>query len=101
MPRLGAKSHLDTETPVVRSTKCLSADVGGETVLMNGMEGCYAGLDDIGRDIWRCLEQPTTVAAIRDHLAARYDGEPSTIEADVLAFLTELLRRGMIEVGRR
>lgn len=82
---------------VVRSARCLSTEVGDETVLMSIESGCYGGLDDIGGDIWRRLRHPVAIADLCDALAAEYDTGRATIETDVLAFLEALLQRQMIE----
>lgn len=86
---------------VVRSVQCLSTEVGDETVLMSVESGCYGGLDDIGSDIWRRLEKPVSVAELCDGLAAEYEADRATIEADVLAFLHGLLQKQMIEILSR
>lgn len=83
---------------VVRSEQCLSTEVGDETVLMSVDSGCYGGLDDIGSDIWRRLEKPVSVAELCDGLAAEYEADRATIEADVLVFLRGLLQKQMIEI---
>lgn len=85
---------------VVKSEQCLSAVVEDETVLMSIESGCYAGLDDIGSEIWQCLEKPITVAELCDGLASKYEASRSVIEADVLAFLHSLWQKQMIEIVR-
>jgi hypothetical protein len=86
---------------IVRSGQCLSTEIDDETVLMSVESGCYGGLDDIGSDIWRRLEKPISVVELCDGLASEYDANRATIEADVLAFLSGLLEKQMIEIVPR
>lgn len=85
---------------VARSASCLSAEVGDEMVLMSVESGCYGGLDDIGSDIWRRIENPVAVAELCSALAAEYDAPRDAIEWDVLAFLDALRQKQMIEILR-
>ncbi|MBF0375281.1 MAG: PqqD family protein, partial [Alphaproteobacteria bacterium] len=55
--------------------------------------GVYCGLDAIGSDIWRRLEQPIRVDALCADLARDYDAPDETIAADVLALLARLLEQ--------
>lgn len=100
MIALELSGELTAADRVVKSEQCLSAVVEDETVLMSIESGCYAGLDDIGSEIWRCLEKPVTVAELCDGLASEYEADRATIEADVLAFLRGLLQKQMIEIVR-
>lgn len=93
-------SPLSASDRVVRSTACLSAEVGNETVLMSVESGCYGGLDEIASDIWRRIENPVSVAGLCDALVADYDAPRDAIERDVLAFLDALRQKQMIEVMR-
>jgi hypothetical protein len=76
----------------------VSADVGGETILLSMQSAEYYGLDSVGSRIWELVREPIQVAKIRDVIAREYDVELERCEADVLAFLRELAVRGLLEV---
>ena len=79
----------------------LSADLGGELVLMSLESGKYYGLDEIGSEIWRRLETPARVSSLCGDLAAAYDAPADLIERDVLALLHRLLDEDLIQVKPR
>lgn len=89
---------LDRGARVRRCGDLLSADVDGEMVMMDVETGVYFGLDAIGTDIWKRLEAPVTVADLTADLVGDYDAAPETIERDVLALLTDMKTRGLVEV---
>lgn len=86
------------ESRVRRREDCLSAAVDDELVLMSVDRGAYFGLDAIGRVVWEGLAEPVRVADLCARLEERYDGAPSDIEADVLAFLRGLAAKDLIVV---
>jgi hypothetical protein len=94
-----AAPSLDRSALVQRVASVLSAEVDGEAVLMNVEKGFYFGLDDIGSDVWRRLEQPVGIAALAAALAEDYDGDPAVIEADVIALLSDMAANGLVEVS--
>jgi len=90
-------SALTGTSVVQRRPDALSADVGGELVLMSVDHGRYYGLDDIGSDIWEQTEQAISVRQLCDWLSAKYEGDPAVIERDVLHLLAELAAQDLIE----
>ncbi|MBS7538159.1 PqqD family protein [Ancylobacter lacus] len=89
---------VDILSEVVRKKGYLGAAVGEEQVLLDMEHGVYIGLNPVGSDIWRRIEQPKVVAALCEELRAAYDAEAGVLEADVLGFLDRLLRQDMIEL---
>jgi hypothetical protein len=87
-------------TSIVAATKDqVSADLGGETILLSMQSAMYYGLDSVGARIWELLREPVRVSEIRDVIAREYDVEIERCESDVLAFLEELAAKGLIEVS--
>lgn len=84
---------------VVASSRQVSTEVEGESVLLNFDEGVYYGLDQVGARVWQLLQAPVTPAEIRDSIVAEYEVEPERCGADIQELLEELRAAGLIEVG--
>ena len=95
---MAAAQKVHLSSIVVRSDAPLSADVGGEIVLMSIERGKYYDLDLVSSDIWRRLSQPVRVADLCVMLAEEYDGESATIQTDVVALLRQFVGHGLIQV---
>lgn len=92
--------HLIADVTVIsRSPSVLAAEVEGEIVMMSIERGSYFGLDDIGSDVWKRIEQPCTFAALIDGLAAAYDADRATIAADVRALLDRMAAQDVVRLA--
>lgn len=80
------------------STDCVARDVSGEIVLLNLRNGTYYGLDHTGALIWDMLGAGTDLGTLVTTLHERSGEDVARIEADVLAFLTDLLEHGLVDV---
>lgn len=69
-------------------------------MLMSIARGRYVGLDDIGSDIWRRLQEPQMVGSLCASLAQDYDADPEIIEREVIELLGKLQEHGLVEVER-
>ena len=58
---------------------------------------CY-GMEIIAGQIWQLLDRPRTVADLCSALTNGYDVSRETCESDVLEFVEELNREGLIEI---
>lgn len=76
----------------------IAATVDREIVILSVERGSYYGLDDIGSDIWEKLANPTSIGAICDVLAEKYQGDRATIERDVLSLLEQMAAEGLISI---
>ena len=74
----------------------LSADLEDELVLLAPRTGMYYGLDEVGRAIWKQIEEMQPVATVRDRVLEQYDVEPERLDADVDEFLRDLAGEGLI-----
>jgi hypothetical protein len=84
---------------ISRSPSVLAAEVDGEIVMMSIEQGRYFGLDDIGSDIWKRIEQPCSFAALVDALATDYDADRGTIAADVTALLNRMAEQDVVRLA--
>jgi hypothetical protein len=87
---------LTVESVVRRTPDLLSAEVGRELVLLHTEHNAYYDFDHIGAAIWRVLDGDVTVHDIVTQLLARFDVERTVCEADVITFLEEARREGLI-----
>jgi Coenzyme PQQ synthesis protein D (PqqD) len=87
---------LTPESTVVACDDQISANLGGDTVVMHPGTEMYFSLDAVGARIWELLQSVTTVAAIRDAIVAEYDVEIDRCERDLLALLADLQSHGLL-----
>ena len=74
----------------------LSAEIDGEVVALNAEKGICYGLDTIGSVIWAMIEKPVSIGDLCARLTARYRVDPATCARDVIDWLEDLRREGMI-----
>jgi hypothetical protein len=91
-------ARMDAATRLVAARDQVSVDVEGEAVILSLADGVYYGLDPVGARVWSLLEQPRTVAELRDAVVAEWEVDAPTAERDLLALLGELADRGLVEV---
>ncbi|HEX6039031.1 PqqD family protein [Longimicrobium sp.] len=89
---------MDADTRVVAARDQVSVEVEGEAVILSLADGVYYGLDPVGARVWTLLEQPRTVAELRDAVVAEWEVDAPTAERDLLALLDALAGRGLVEV---
>ncbi|MCA9572069.1 MAG: PqqD family protein [Myxococcales bacterium] len=78
-----------------RAQGVASADLGGETTLMEPTTGVYFGLDRVGAEVWSLLEG-RTLDELVERLVAEYDVEPDRCRADVLELLEALEAKRLV-----
>ncbi|HVH12083.1 MAG TPA: PqqD family protein [Longimicrobium sp.] len=89
---------MDAATRVVAARDQVSVEVDGEAVILNLADGVYYGLDPVGARVWGLMEEPRTVAELRDAVVAEWEVDAPTAEADLLELLADLAARGLVEV---
>ena len=90
---------IEATTTVVRTEGIMTAPVDQEIVLLNMAGNNYVSLDAIGRRIWELLETPVGVDELCQKLGVEFEGTQEQISADVLSFLAELEREGLVRVA--
>jgi hypothetical protein len=92
------ETTLGENSVVVQSTGQVSSDLAGEAVILNLDSGTYYGLDAVGARIWSLIQEPKTLAEVRDAILAEYDVEIERCERDIRTLLEKLASEGLIEI---
>jgi hypothetical protein len=90
--------RMDADTRVAAARDQVSVEVEGEAVILSLADGVYYGLDPVGARVWQLMEQPRTVAELRDAVVAEWEVDAPTAERDLLALLADLAGRGLVEI---
>lgn len=91
-------SDLSNDALLVATKQQVSCELGDEAAILNMKNSVYYGLDPVGARIWRLLQQPTSIGAIRDVIVEEYDVTPQQAESDLRALLEKLLSEGLVEL---
>ena len=89
---------LGIESRVVVSKDQVSCDLEGEAAILNLKNSVYYGLDPVGARVWQLIQEPTTLAQIREVLRAEYDVETSQLETDIRDLVEQMAEQGLIEI---
>lgn len=89
----------DSSAPLLRSPDIIASEVDGELVLVSIQDGKYFGLDAVGSEIWRLLEEPRSSAALVEALQSQFEGDAAQVESDTLAFIDELAANGLLRAA--
>ena len=89
--------RLDPGDRVVASRDQVSCELEGEAVILGLGNGVYYGLNPVGAFAWKLLEEPRTVAELRDAIVAEYEVDAPRAEADLLRLLDDLSASGLVE----
>jgi len=81
---------------VVVSDNQVSADLSGEVVILGMKEGAYFGVDAAGARIWALLQTQRVLRDVVTTLVAEYDVPEQQCASDVLAFVEDLVDRGLV-----
>jgi hypothetical protein len=87
---------LERSMRLARSSQLVGGEVDGEMVLISIQDGKYFGLDPIGTEIWRRLEEPKRFDVLTAELQDFFDGEPEVIEREAANFVEQLLGANLL-----
>lgn len=90
--------QISAQTKVVISSKVLSQEVRGETVLLDLSREFYFGLDAVGTRVWQLLREGKSLKQLLDVMLDEFDVAREQLEMDVVAFLENLVSAGLISV---
>lgn len=84
------------DTVVSRGAGHVETRMGEQTVMMSIDQGKYFALEASGQRIWEMMDQPIRVDALIDRLTQEYDVPRERCRAEVLGFLEDLRRHGLL-----
>jgi hypothetical protein len=93
---------LNLESVLIPSEDIVAREIEGELIIVplvagiGDMEDELFSLNDYAKVIWRQFDGQNSLGAIVDNLAVEYDADREEIAGDVLGFVGELTRRGML-----
>lgn len=85
-------------TRIVAIQNQVSAELSGESVVLNLATGIYHGFDEVGSRVWELIQQPTTFGEVRDVLLSEYEVDEATCEQDLRELLEQLQSAHLIEI---
>lgn len=92
---------LTPDQVVSRNPETASRIIAGEAIVLTPRDSKIRNLNETGSRIWELLETHPTVGSIIERLHAEFDVSEDQAREDVLAFLEELLARGLVTVQDR
>ncbi len=93
------QAQISGESVVRQSAGQVSCELDGEVVALSLEGGKYYKLDEVGAAAWALLAKPIRVADLCGELRRAFAVDAGRCEADVLAFLDELRRSGLLALG--
>ncbi len=87
--------EISLDTVIVRSAGRTSATIDEVTAVMDPDADAYLLIDAVGSDIWTRIEKPIRIRDLSATLRTIYDVDSEVCARDVLAFVNELVRRGL------
>jgi hypothetical protein len=77
----------------------ISQNLNGEEVILHLDHGQYYGLTEVGTHVWQFIQEPKTVAEIKQSILKTYDVSAEACEKDLLQLLQDLLNEELIEIN--
>lgn len=87
---------MNPDTILIIPPQVMSRLVDDETVLLDLESGMYFGLDGVGKKIWDSVTEGCSIGEIAAIITAEYEVDEERAQADVVAFTSELVERGLL-----
>ena len=87
------------DTKLSIPAQVMSRLVDDETVLLDLESGMYFGLDGVGKRIWESVADGISLGDIAAIITAEYEVDESQALADVIAFASDLVERGLLRAA--
>ncbi|MGH7558955.1 MAG: PqqD family protein [Gemmatimonadota bacterium] len=89
---------MSSDSVLIAAAGQVSCELGEEVVILDVEGGTYFGLQGVGARVWEPLDRPVAVSEIERVVLEEYDVEPERCRWDLVAFLSGLVTRGLVEV---
>ena len=91
---------IDTAAKFKKTSRQVSCPINDDIAILDTEKSLYFGLEGVAVQVWEALDQPRSVAELRDAIVARFDVSAAECEQDVVRLLGELEAQGLVEVAR-
>ena len=92
-------NFLQQNTKIVASRTPVTAELGGEAILLDPVSGLYYGLrNDVGVRIWQLVQTAITVDDLRTAILSEYEVEQQQCDRDLSELLQHLISNNLVEV---
>ena len=91
-------SRVSLDTEFLVPDDVIFRELDGEAIILNLATGNYFGLDEIGTRVWALIAGSGSLRRAVEVIAAEYDVDRATLEADVLELAGGLLDKGLVQV---
>lgn len=85
-------------TVVKQSAKILVQNLDEDMVMANIDSGYYFGVNQTSKRILELIVEAITIADVCRRLQQEYEVDAATCESQVLSFVNELAREGLVEI---
>ena len=76
----------------------MSAELSGESVVLNFDDGVYYSLNGVGARIWALIQSPCKVSDLLATLVNEYDVDKVRCESDMISLLQKMRGMRLVEV---
>lgn len=83
---------------IVFADTVFAQEVDGEMVLLDMNSENYFGLDEVGSDIWKAIEEKKVLKEVLERLLEQYDVEEEVLKKDLFSFVEKLEESGLVEI---
>ncbi len=94
-----AELEITERDTVRRCQNHVMSSIGDDTVLLDLEQNDYFGMNAVGTRVWELLESARPVASLCRRLEEEFSVPPDQCQADVLAFLNQLAKEGLVEAA--
>lgn len=91
--------QIELSQKIIRHNDMLSAEIGGEAIMMSIEKGAYFGLNPIATRIWDLIDQPKSIAELIEVISTEYEVSDEQCSADVQEFVADMLARGIAQLA--
>jgi len=80
------------------STKVLAQELAGECVLLNLQSQEYFLQNEVGTNMFSVLTESDSIHTAYETLQKEYDVEPEQLKQDLVKFIEQLIKAGLVEI---